>query len=79
VNDPVGKAERVGGVTVVRVVRIEGHDHPGQAGVPGATAAERLSAVFGHAEGIALVAMPVVDVPLEVAYIASGGSSPDRQ
>jgi hypothetical protein len=66
VDHPVGEAELVAGLAVVRIVGVEGHDHPSGAGVRRPPAAEGLHALIGDAEGIRLVAVPVIGVPLEV-------------
>jgi len=55
-----------GRVPVVRVVRVEGHDHAAGAHVPPVTAGEGLRAGLGHPEGIALVGVPVIHVRGEV-------------
>jgi hypothetical protein len=61
-HHPVGEAVRVGGMPVVRVVGVEQHDHAGTTDMAPVTAPEPLSACLGDADGVALVAMPVVDV-----------------
>src|SRR5690606_7618682 len=69
----------VGGVAVVRVVRVERDDHPRGARVRAAPAPERLVPVLRDAERVRLVTVAVIDVPLEMGVHrlqGAGGGPP---
>jgi hypothetical protein len=66
VEHGVGEPVAPGGVPVVGIVGVEGHDHAGGAGPRAAPTAERLHALLGHTEQVRVVAVAVIDVPHEV-------------
>src|SRR5882724_6477388 len=66
IEHAVGEALGDAGMAVMGLVRVEGHDHAGRAGMQRAAAMEGLHARLRHADGIALVAVALVDMALEM-------------